>query len=56
MNSLEEMPEVGDEVVEYGYRFTVQGVENHRVGKLLIEKLGATDEEGQDTDTAATDS
>jgi len=47
MAALGEMPETGDEVMEYGYRFTVQGVENHRVGKLLIEKLNTTGEENQ---------
>jgi len=56
MTSLGEMPEIGDEVVEYGYRFTVQSVENHRVGRLLIEKLNDIDEEKQNTDTPSTDS
>ncbi|WP_126455024.1 hemolysin family protein [Sulfuriflexus mobilis] len=51
MAALGEMPEVGDEVLEYGYRFTVQSVENHRVGKLLIEKLNSIDKEGQDAKT-----
>ena len=55
MASLGEMPVVGDEVVEYGYRFTIQSIENHRVGKLLIEKLEMSDEEKQDTDTSSTD-
>jgi len=34
-----EMPETGDIVVDYGFRFTIQSVENHRVGKILMEKL-----------------
>lgn len=51
MAALGEMPEVGDEVLEYGYRFTVQNVENHRVGKVLIEKLKTTDEENQGAGT-----
>jgi CBS domain containing-hemolysin-like protein len=56
MASLGEMPVVGDEVEEYGYRFTIQSIENHRVGKLLVEKLDMTDPENQDTDTSSTDS
>ena len=56
MASLGEMPVVGDEVVEYGYRFTIQSLENHRVGKLLIEKLNEPDEEQQETDTSSTNS
>jgi CBS domain containing-hemolysin-like protein len=56
MASLGEMPVVGDEVVEYGYRFTIQSIENHRVGKLLIEKLDITDDdEKQDTGLTSTD-
>lgn len=51
MAALGEMPEVGDEVLEYGYRFTVQSVENHRAGKLLIEKLNPDDEETHHADT-----
>jgi len=38
-SSLGEMPAIGDEVIDYGYRFTIQSVENHRVGKLKIDKL-----------------
>ncbi|MBL6998939.1 MAG: HlyC/CorC family transporter [Gammaproteobacteria bacterium] len=34
-----EMPVAGDIVVDYGFRFTIQSVENHRVGKILMEKL-----------------
>jgi CBS domain containing-hemolysin-like protein len=56
MASLGEMPVVGDEVEEYGYRFTIQSIENRRVGKLLVEKLDMTDPENQDTDTSSTDS
>lgn len=51
MAALGEMPEVNDEVVEYGYRFTIQTVENHRVGTLLIEKLHPADEETPHPDT-----
>jgi len=56
MASLGEMPVVGDEVLEYGYRFTIQSLENHRVGKLLIEKLNTTDEEPLETDTPSNNS
>jgi CBS domain containing-hemolysin-like protein len=38
IESLGEMPNINDSVVEYGYRFTIINMENHRVGKLLIEK------------------
>jgi len=55
MNSLGEMPDIDDEVVEYGYRFIVQTVENHRVGKLLIEKLDMSDKEILDAVTMKTD-
>jgi len=40
--TLGELPMVNDEIIEYGYRFTILSVENHRVGKLLIEKLPIT--------------
>ncbi len=40
--TLGELPMVNDEIIEYGYRFTILSVENHRVGTLLIEKLPAT--------------
>lgn len=40
--TLGELPMIDDEIVEYGYRFTILSVENHRVGKLLIEKLPVT--------------
>jgi len=56
MAALEEMPDVGDTIIEYGYRFTIQSVENHRVGKLLIEKMNTTDEEHQGTEKNPTDS
>ncbi len=39
MDILGQMPEVGDQAIKYGYCFTIQSVENYRVGKLLIEKL-----------------
>ncbi|MFC1665999.1 hemolysin family protein [Pseudomonadota bacterium] len=45
MTALGDMPEIGDKVQKYGYRFTVQSVENYRVGKLLIEKLQNLDDE-----------
>lgn len=53
MAALGEMPDIGDEVIEYGYRFTVQSVENHRVGTLLIEKLLPDDEEPLDSETSS---
>lgn len=37
VSSLGQMPEAGDTFAEYGFQFTVQSVENHRVGRLLIE-------------------
>ncbi len=40
--TLGELPMVDDEIIEYGYRFTILSVENHRVGTLLIEKLPVT--------------
>jgi len=40
--TLGELPMVDDEIIEYGYRFTILSVENHRVGKLLIEKMATT--------------
>lgn len=43
MTALGEMPVIGDEVVAYGFRFTIRNIENHRVGKLFIEKLAVTD-------------
>ncbi len=55
MASKGEMPKPGDEVIEYGYRFTIQSVENHRVGSLLIEKLSDADEENESTDDTAID-
>lgn len=56
MDALGEMPVVGDKVVEYGYRFTIQSVENHRVGMLLIEKLDATDAANRADGVSSTDS
>lgn len=53
MAALGEMPEVGNEVVAYGFRFTIQSVENHRVGSLLIEKLNTTDEDDQNTESSS---
>ena len=41
MDALGEMPEVGKHVEKYGFRFTVESMDNHRVGNLLIEKLDA---------------
>jgi len=55
MAALGEMPEVGNEVIQYGFRFTVQSMENHRVGNLLIEKLDDNEDEHQLTETTATD-
>lgn len=43
--ALGEMPVAGDIVVQYGFRFTIQSMESHRVGKLLIEKINDADEE-----------
>jgi len=50
MAALGEMPSVDDTVVEYGYRFTILGLENHRVGKLLIEKLNDSEQVNQTTE------
>ena len=36
---LGEMPSAGDIVVVYGFRFTIQTMESHRIGKLLVERL-----------------
>jgi CBS domain containing-hemolysin-like protein len=41
MSSKGEMLLEGDVVLGYGFRFTIKSVANHRVGKLLIEKMGA---------------
>jgi len=35
---LEELPEVGEIIEKYGYRFTLMEMKKHRVGKVLIEK------------------
>jgi len=43
VTALGDMPVVGDVVVEYGYRFSIQSMEKHRVGKILIEKLNEAD-------------
>jgi len=56
MAALGEMPLVGNEVSEYGYRFTIQSVENHRVGKLTIEKLDVETDENQNIETVPTHS
>ena len=40
MSSKGEMLLEGDVVLGYGFRFTIKSVANHRVGKLLIEKMG----------------
>lgn len=37
--SLEEMPSVNDVFTEFGYRFTILNMKNHRVGKVLIEVI-----------------
>ncbi len=55
MASLGEMPTVGDEFIEFGYRFTIQSVENYRVGKILIERLDITADENKDAETAPAD-
>lgn len=44
MDALAELPRVGDVVEVYGYRFTVLELENHRVGKVLIERLSSQQE------------
>lgn len=44
MATLGEMPAVGDEASDYGFKFTIKSIENHRVGKLLIEKITSQDE------------
>lgn len=46
-----EMPEAGTTVEVYGYRFIIQSMENHRVGKLLIEKLDEPDAATLETNT-----
>lgn len=43
MSSKGEMPIEGDVIQAYGFRFTVKSVKNHRVGKLLIEKLSQSE-------------
>lgn len=37
------MPEVGDAMTQYGHHFIIQGMGNHRVSKLLIQKLDLPD-------------
>lgn len=39
MAALGEMPEAGDTIIQYGFRFTIHNIDNHRVGQLMIEKL-----------------
>ena len=39
MLAMGKVPEAGDVFVDYGFRFTIQSVENNRVGKILMEKL-----------------
>lgn len=39
MSAMGKVPEAGDVFVDYGFRFTIQSVENNRVGKILMEKL-----------------
>ena len=39
MNGLGKIPGVGDQIADYGYRFTIQSVDNNRVGTLLVERL-----------------
>lgn len=56
IGALGEMPVAGDIVSEYGYRFSIQSVENHRIGKLLIKKLNDADEITSDAGTNAASS
>jgi len=55
MTALGEMPETTNEFTAYSFHFTIQSVENHRVGKVLIEKLNLEDEEKSNTETPTTD-
>jgi CBS domain containing-hemolysin-like protein len=55
MNATGDIPNVGEEILEYGYRFTIQSIDNHRVGKLLIEKLNTISEEPQNIEPTSTD-
>jgi len=55
MTALGEMPEAANEFTAYGFHFTIQSVENHRVGKVLIEKLNLEDEEKSNTETPSTE-
>jgi len=43
VTALGEMPVANDVVEEYGYRFTIQSMENHRIGKVHIEKLSESE-------------
>ena len=54
MAALGEMPEVGSHVDKYGFRFTVESMDNHRVGNLLIEKLESYEETDESPEPPAT--
>jgi len=51
MSALGEMPEDGNIFIAHGFHFTIKSMDNHRVGKILIEKLNPEDEENPDTET-----
>ena len=55
MSALGEMPQIGNEVTTYGYRFTVKSIENHRVGTLLIEKVDEEKVDDQDVNSDPAD-
>ncbi len=52
---LGEIPEVDNQVIAYGFRFTVRSIENHRDGSVLKEQLDNDydDTLEQDSDTPA---
>ena len=39
MNKLGQLPKVGDYIEDSGFKFTVEEIKDHRVEKILIEKV-----------------
>tara|TARA_B110000196_G_C20927717_1_gene558444 strand:- start:228 stop:836 length:609 start_codon:yes stop_codon:yes gene_type:complete len=39
MNKLGQLPQVGDYIEDSGFKFTVEEIKDHRVEKILIEKI-----------------
>ncbi len=49
------MPSVGDAMTVYGYHFTIQGMEHHRVSKVLIQKLDLPVKQKEEEKKSATE-